>query len=154
MKGACYQLILKNDISPLDYLGKGTFFLWTTFSGRGQNMVRIKKWPPFFGPKISVFGPKIRFLPYDPNFGQWPIFSPGMTVNFRLWEQFFDLPFRSYSCFRKKIRLTCQKVFPLPTVGALSASNSPSALSAQALHMFEPFIDMEQNKDSRFAGRR
>ena len=24
----------------------------------------------FFGPKISVFGPKIRFLPYDPNFGQ------------------------------------------------------------------------------------
>ena len=23
---------------------------------------------PFFGPKISVFGQKIRFLPYDPNF--------------------------------------------------------------------------------------
>ena len=31
---------------------------------------------PFFGPKISVFGPKIQFLPYDPNFGWWPIFSP------------------------------------------------------------------------------
>ena len=29
--------------------------------------------------------------------------------------------------------MTCQKVFPLPTVGAPSASNSPSALSAQAL---------------------
>ena len=35
--------------------------------------------------------------------------------------------------FVKKIRLTRQKVFPLPTVGAPSASNSPSALSAQAL---------------------
>ena len=61
---------------PLDYLGKGNFFLWTTFSGRGQNMVRGKKWPPFFWPKISVFGQKIRFLPYDPNFRWWPVFSP------------------------------------------------------------------------------
>ena len=56
-----------------------------------------------------------------------------MTVNFPPWERFFDFPFWSYSCFRKKIRLTAQKVFPLPTVGAPSASNSPSALSAQAL---------------------
>ena len=70
------QKITQNDISPLDYLGKGTFFLWTTFSGRGQNMVRIKKCMPFFGPKISVFGQKIQFLPYHPNFRWWPIFSP------------------------------------------------------------------------------
>ena len=75
-KVALAQIIItQNDISHLDYLGKGTFFLWTTFSGCGQNMVNLKKWV-FFGPKISVFGPKIRFLPYDPNFGQWPIFSP------------------------------------------------------------------------------
>ena len=47
-----------------------------TFSGRGQNMVRVQKWIPFFGPKISVFGQKIWFLPYDPNFRWWPIFSP------------------------------------------------------------------------------
>ena len=58
------------------YLEKGNFFLWTKFSGRGQKMVNPKEWTPFFGPKISDFGPKIRFLPYDPNFGQWPIFSP------------------------------------------------------------------------------
>ena len=31
------------------------------------------------------------------------------------------------------IFFVCQKVFPLPTVGAPSASKSPSALSAQAL---------------------
>ena len=37
-------------------LEKGTFF--TTISGRGQNMVRVKKWA-FFGLEISVFGPKI-----------------------------------------------------------------------------------------------
>merc|ERR1712209_322345 len=62
-----------------------------------------------------------------------PFLALGMTVNFPPWERFFDFPFQSYSCFRKKIWLTCQKVFPLPTVGAPSASNSPSALSAQAL---------------------
>ena len=67
--------ITQNDISSLDYLGKGNFVLWTTFSGRGQNMVNPQKWDLFFGPKISVFGPKIRFLPYDPNFGR-SIFSP------------------------------------------------------------------------------
>ena len=34
--------------------------------------------------------------------------------------------------FRRKNRSTRQKVFPLPTVTALSASNSSSALSARA----------------------
>ena len=52
-----------------------------------------------------------------------------MTVNFPPWKPFVDFPFQSYSCFR----LTAQKVFPLPTVGAPSASNSPSALSACGL---------------------
>ena len=37
--------------------------------------------------------------------------------------------------FVKKNQLTRQNVFPLPTVGALSASNSPSALSAPALRI-------------------
>ena len=62
-----------------------------------------------------------------------PFLALGMTVNFPPWERFFDFPFRSYSSFRKKIRLTCQKVFPPPTVGAPSASNSPSALSGPRL---------------------
>merc|ERR1711963_945356 len=62
-----------------------------------------------------------------------PILALGITVNFPPWERFFNFPFQSYSCFRKKIRLTRQKVFPPPTVGVPSASKSPSALSAQAL---------------------
>ena len=58
----------------------------------------------------------------------------GETVHIPLGERFFDFPFPSYSRFRKKKkRLTRQKVFPLPTVRALSASNSPTALSSQAL---------------------
>jgi len=56
---------------------------------------------------------------------QWQKSSPSP------WDRFFDFPFRSYSCFHKKIWLTRQKVFPL-----LTASNSPSALSAQALHFW------------------
>ena len=70
-----------------------------------------------------------------------PILALGMTVNFPPWKPFFDFPFRSYSCFRKKIRLTRQKVFPPPTVGVPSASKSPSALSAQARPIFSPRHD-------------
>ena len=62
-----------------------------------------------------------------------PFLALRMTVNFPPWKQF--LTFRSgvTAVSVKKIRLTCQKVFPLPTMGASSASKSPSALSAQAL---------------------
>ena len=34
----------------------------------------------FFEPKISVFGPQIRILPYDPNFVDGPLLTLGMTV--------------------------------------------------------------------------
>ena len=61
-----------------------------------------------------------------------PILALGMTVNFPPWERFFDFPFRSYSCFRKKILLTAQKVFPLPTVGFYCTVKA-LALSARGL---------------------
>ena len=77
-------------------------------------------------PKLGSYGKNWIFGPND------PFLALGMTVNFPPWEQFFDFPFRSYSCFRKKIWLTAQKVFPPPTVGVPSASKSLSALSAQA----------------------
>ena len=87
-------------------------------------MVSSKKWLFSLGPKISIFGPKLCFLPFDPKFCQRPIFdSLGGTVHFQPWDWFFDFLFPSY---------TRQKVFLLPTVGAQSASNSPSALSARA----------------------
>ena len=87
----------------------------------------------FLGPKFRFLVQKSDFCHTTPILVNDPFLALGMTVNFRPWERFFDFPFRSYSCFRKKIRLTRQKVFSLPTVGAPSDSNSPSALSVQAL---------------------
>ena len=73
-------------------------------------MVNLKKWVFFLGPKSD-------FCHTTPILVDDLILALGMTVNFPPWERFFDFPFRSYSCFRKKILLTAQKVFPLPTVG-------------------------------------
>ena len=87
----------------------------------------------FSGPKFRFLVQKSDFCHTTPILVNDPFLALGMTVNFPPWERFFDFLFRSYSCFRKKIRLTRQKVFPPPTVGVPSASNSPSALSAQAL---------------------
>ena len=52
----------------------------------------------------------------------------GETVDLAPSDQFFVVSFPSYGRFRR-----AKKVSPLPTVGALSASNSFSAPSAQAL---------------------
>ena len=40
----------------------------------------------------------------------------------RVWDLFFDLSFPSYGRFIKKNQADTPKVFPHPTVGALSAS--------------------------------
>ena len=86
-----------------------------------------------FGPNISVFGPKIRYLPHDPNFVNVLFVALREMVYFQPSERFFDFSFLTYGRFRKRTWLTRQKVLPLPTVGVPSASNSPSALSSQAL---------------------
>ena len=76
---------------------------------------------PLVGPKISVFGPKI-------------FVALGETVHFQPSERLSTFRFWVTVLFvKKKTRPTRQKVFPHPTVGAPSASNSPSALIAQAL---------------------
>merc|ERR1712012_1116848 len=93
----------------------------------------LKSGSLFFGPKFRFLAQKSNFCHTTPIFVDDPFLALVMTVNFPPWKRFFDFPFWSYSCFRKKIWLTAQKVFPPPTVGAPSASNSPSALSAQAL---------------------
>ena len=121
----CPQKITQNDISPLDYLGKGTFFLWTTFSGRGQNMVSPKKWL-FLGPKSRFLVQKSNFG-HIPNFGHWLVCRPPECWFIsHLGIDFSTFRSGVTAVFVKKSRLTRQKVFPLPTVGAPSASNSPS----------------------------
>ena len=41
-----------------------------------------------------------------------PFLALGMTVNFPPWKPFFDFPFRSYSCFRKKNSADGSKSLP------------------------------------------
>ena len=110
-----------------NYLGKGNFFLRTYFPSRGQNMVRVQKCMVFFWPKIWFWAKKSEFCHTTPILVNDPFIALGVMVHFLPWDRFFDFQFRGCSCFRKKIQLTAQKVFPLPTVGALSASNSPRA---------------------------
>ena len=69
-------------------LEKGTFFFAQLFPVVARTWFALRS-ELFFGPKISVFGPKIQFLPYDPNFGQWPILALGVTIYFPPWDRFF-----------------------------------------------------------------
>ena len=52
-------------------LEKGTFFFEQLFPVVARTWSELS----FFLPGVSVFGPKIRFLPYDPDFNQWSNFS-------------------------------------------------------------------------------
>ena len=81
--------------------------------------------------QILVFGPKIRFLTYDPNSGQRPVCSPQRDGSFPTLRSIFRL-FVSELALSVKKDLADASIH-LPTVGVLSASNSPSDLSAQAL---------------------
>ena len=112
--------------------------------GKGRHKKNRKSWLGyksvclFFGPKFRFLAKKSDFCHTTPIFVDDPFLALDMTVNFPPWKRFFDFPFRSYSCFRKKIRLTCQKVFPLSTVGfyctvtALALSARRSARAGQA----------------------
>ena len=119
--------------SPLIIWAKATFFFEQLFSVVARTWLGLKSECLFFGPKFWFLAQKSNFCHTTPILVDDPFLALGMTVNFPPWKPFFDFPFRSYSCFRKKIWLTAQKVFPPPTVGVPSASKSPSALSAQAL---------------------
>merc|ERR1712012_67214 len=123
----------KTTFSPLIIWAKATFFFEQLFSVVARTWLELKSDRLFLGPKFQFLAKKSDFCHTTPIFVDDPFLALDMTVNFPPWKRFFDFSFRSYSCFRKKIRLTVQKVFPLPPVGVPSASNSPSALSAQAL---------------------
>ena len=112
---------------------KALFFFEQLFPVVARTWLRSKSDSFFLGPKFWFLAKKSNFCHTTPILVDDPFLALGMTVNFPLWKPFFDSPFRSYSCFRKKIWLTRQNVFPPPTVGVPSASKSPSALSAQAL---------------------
>ena len=117
---------------PLIIWAKATFFFEQLFPVVARTWLRSKSDSFFLGPKFWFLAKKSNFCHTTTILVDDPFLALSMTVNFPLWKPFFDSPFRSYSCFRKKIWLTRQKVFPPPTVGVPSASKSPSALSARA----------------------
>ena len=94
-------------------------------------MVRIKNWVFFFGLKSRFYAKKSDFCHVTPIL----VNSPFLALGDRSHVGSNFLTFRSQfmAVFLKKKRSTRQKAFPLPTVGAPSTSNSPSALRAQAL---------------------
>merc|ERR1712240_342572 len=117
----------KMTFPPLIIWAKALFFFEQLFPVMARTWLETKSDRLFLGPKFQFLAKKSDFCHTTPIFVDDPFLALVMTVNFPPWKRFFDFPFRSYSCFRKKIQLTAQKVFPPPTVGAPSASNSPSA---------------------------
>ena len=138
------------------------FYVWSKSLFLAHSLFIPQKTPTFFFAQLSpvvartwfaswserfFFGPKSRFLIQESNFCNTtpilvkrPVCSPWRDGSFPTLGSIFLL-FVSELC-REKTRSTCQKVFPLPTVGALSASNSPSALSGldkrfPAIHLRE-----------------
>ena len=103
-------------------LEKGTFLDEQLFPVVARTWLELKSGSFFLGPKFRFLAKKSDFCHTTPILVDDPFLALGMTVNFPPWKPFFDFPFRSYSCFRKKNWLTAQKVFPPPTVGVPSAS--------------------------------
>ena len=116
------------------YFGKGHLFVCTTFPGPGKNTFRVKKC--FFWAR-DLLAQKSDFGHTTPNFDIGPFVTLGEAIHFKPLERFFDFSCPSYGHFRKKKKnlADASKSLPPPhcTVGAPSASNSPSALSEQAL---------------------
>ena len=113
-----------------NHLGKWYFFI-------GQHCpVVAGKWlgvrSEFFGPKFSDFGLKIRFCYGTPIFVNCLFVALSTTVILAPLDRIFEL--RPFSWGEP---CNAAKSLPHPTVGAPSASNSPSALSARAgQHVF------------------
>ena len=114
---------------PLIIWEKATFFFEQLFLVVARTWLESRSGLFSGGPKFRFLAKKSDFYHTTPILVKSPFVALGETVHFPPWEQFFDFPFTSYSHFRKKKQLTRQKIFPLPTVRAPSASNSPSQTS-------------------------
>ena len=115
-------------------LEKGTFFFEQLFPVVARTWLEYRSVCFFLGPKSRFFAEKSYFCQMTPILVIGLFVALGETVHFPPWERFFYILFPRYGRFcKQKNWSTRQKVFPLPTVRAPSASNSPSALSAQAL---------------------
>ena len=88
----------------------------------------------FFWPQKSAFRPENPFFRMGPRFfGKVALVILGVGSVLAPSDLLCDFSFPSYARFRGGNPADAPKSLTPPTVGAPSASNSPSALSAQAL---------------------
>ena len=123
----------KMTFPPLIIWAKALFFFEQFFPVVARSWLESKSECLFLGPKFRFLAKKSDFCHTTPILVDDPFLALGMTANFPPWKPFFDFTFPSYSCFRKKIQLTRQKVFPLSTV------RTPFAVTALALSAHRPF---------------
>ena len=95
--------------------------------------LRLKSEGFFLAPKIWFSARKSVFSYGTPFFGKVALVTLGVGSVLAPSDLVCDFSFPSYVRFREGNPADAPKVLPNPTVGAPSASNSPSALSAQAL---------------------
>ena len=97
---------------PLIIWAKALFFFEQLFPVVARTWWIPKSDRLFLGPKFRFLAQKSDFCHTTPILVNDPFLALGMTVNFPPWERFFDFPFRSYSCFRKKIPADMSKSLP------------------------------------------
>ena len=88
--------------SPLIIWAKTLFFFEQLFPVVARTWLELKSVTRFLGPKFLFLVQKYDFFHTTPILVNDPFLAPGVTVHFPPWDRFFDFPFRSYSCFRKK----------------------------------------------------
>ena len=127
-------------------LEKGTFFFEQLFPVVARTWLELS----FFLPGISVFGPKIRFLPYDPDFNQWSNFSLIQERRFisHLGDNFSTFRSRVMAVFVKN-PVEMSKSLPPPTALALSARRldmgHPQTIIPDICHFFHSHIFRPEN---------
>ena len=85
-----------------------------------------------FRPPGRILARKSVFCYCTPDFVNGPFVALAKAVDLAPSDPFLNFSFPSYGRFREGDPPTQQKVLPHLTVGALTDSNSPSALSARA----------------------
>ena len=129
---------------------KGTFFFAQLCPVVARTLLESRNESFDLGPKIQILAQKFGFWPKNPffwyrtlDFDDGPFVALGKTVHLQPLDRFFDFSF-------PRNRRTRQKIFPHPTVGAPSASNSPSARAGQ----FHAYFRRKMLPESRHISRR
>ena len=117
--------------SPLIIWAKATFFFEQLFPVVARTWLELKSGTSFLGPKFQFLAKKSDFCHTTPILVDDPFLALDMTVNFPPWKRFFDFPFQSYSCFRKKIWLKMEKhstsldIFQMKSLDAKVVTRKP-----------------------------